>query len=103
MTYLLYVSFGMYFHWVKLTQGLLYYYGTVDLSILKKMTESYTNQSIEFLTYADVIDDAMGYYREITWSGDGYSNYRVFDSSQVIAEQHTRPTIASKYIKRTSP
>ena len=79
--------------WVKLTQGLLYYYGTVDLSILKKMTESYTNQSIEFLTYADVIDDAMGYYREITWSGDGYSNYRVFDSSQVIAEQYARPTI----------
>jgi len=79
--------------WVKLTHGLLHYYGTVDLSKLKKMIDKYVGQEIEFLTYAEVIDDAMRYYREITWDENGYSNYRVFDASQVIAEQHARPTI----------
>ncbi|NWQ44002.1 SEC-C domain-containing protein [Bacillus sp. EB106-08-02-XG196] len=79
--------------WIRLTNGLLYYYGTLSVTKLLEMLESYTKAKINIREYLNVIYEANTYRKENYSNEDGYSTLRVFDSKKVIKEQQARKTV----------
>ncbi|WP_256243228.1 hypothetical protein [Bacillus sp. V3B] len=79
--------------WIKLTQGLLHYYGTLSNTILVNMLEKYTKDSINLTEYLEVIEDVNSYRKEIYIDEDGFSNIRVFDPKQVKQEHEMRKSV----------
>jgi hypothetical protein len=79
--------------WIKITNGLLYYYGTLSLTKLVEMLECYTKERINLREYLDVIYDANKYRKENYPTDYGYSTSRVFDSKKVMQEHQARKTL----------
>ncbi|MDQ1002962.1 hypothetical protein QFZ28_003362 [Neobacillus niacini] len=79
--------------WIKLTNGLLFYYGTLSLTKLLEMLEDYTKTKINIREYLDVIYEANSFRKENYSNVEGYSNIRVFDPKKVIQEQGARKTV----------
>ncbi|MCL4440086.1 MAG: SEC-C metal-binding domain-containing protein [Firmicutes bacterium] len=78
---------------IRLTQGLLYYYGTLNINQLKEMLEKHTEEEIDVVQYIDLLHEAASYYEEIRPDSAGFSNIRVFDSQRVKMEHEKRPDI----------
>ncbi|MDY0406446.1 SEC-C metal-binding domain-containing protein [Virgibacillus sp. 179-BFC.A HS] len=76
--------------WIKLTRGLLYYYGTLSSSQLVKMVENYTKEKINVVEYMTVIENSNSYNEEMRIDEEGFSNIRVFDSERVKKEHQLR-------------
>ncbi|MGE8205692.1 SEC-C metal-binding domain-containing protein [Heyndrickxia sp. NPDC080065] len=76
--------------WIKLTHGLLYYYGTVSIADLIDLMEKYTNVRGDLSEYLSVIYNANLYYQEFRSDNHDFSNARVFDPEKVIKEQKMR-------------
>lgn len=79
--------------WIKLTRGLLYYYGTLSRSQLVKMIEEYTKETINVEEYCSVILEANSYHEELFMDEGLYSNIRVFDPEKVQQEHQSRHSI----------
>lgn len=79
--------------WIKLTHGLLYYYGTLNLNQLESMLEKYSNERFNLREYIYLLQDAASYYGEIQASTSGYSYYRVFDPEKVKKEHQIRANL----------
>ena len=80
--------------WIKLTQGLLYYYGTLSLTELHDLLEKYMNEPIRLSDYLSVIDQSISYYEQIRMDQFGFSNIRVFDPEKVRDEHKIRKDLA---------
>ncbi|ULT54838.1 SEC-C domain-containing protein [Neobacillus drentensis] len=80
--------------WIKLTQGLLYYHGTLTLTELHDLLEKLMNEPIRLSDYLTVIDHAISYYEQIRMDQFGFSNLRVFDPEKVRGEHKTRKNLA---------
>ncbi|MEH7097109.1 SEC-C metal-binding domain-containing protein [Neobacillus vireti] len=80
--------------WIKLTQGLLYYYGTLTLNELHDLLEKYMNEPINLSDYLSVIDHAISYYEQIKIDQIGFANNRVLDPEKVRGEQRSRKDLA---------
>lgn len=76
--------------WIRLTQGLLFYYGILPLETLIKMIESYTKEDLNLIEYLQVIHDSLLYYEEIEYDQFGFSHVEVYDPEEVIREQQMR-------------
>ena len=80
--------------WIHLTQGVLYYYGTLGIHQLALMIEELTNTEIsdpwELYT---VLFEAALFYKEIRLDVHGFSNCRVFDPEIVLKEHKQRPDL----------
>ncbi len=79
--------------WMKLTSGLLYYYGTLDAVQLVEMLERYTEEKVNFRNFLDVIFDNISYGTDIYVNDDGFCNGRVFDSKKVKQEHQMRNNV----------
>lgn len=81
--------------WIRLVQGILFYYGTLNFVDLVKITERTTNKEITNIPeMIDILLDAMEFYEEIRFDVHGFSHYRVFDSDMVLQEHNKRPGVA---------
>ncbi len=76
--------------WIKLTQGFLYYYGTLTIDELIILIEKCMNEKVSVIDYLSVIDEASQYYKQILMDHFGFSNIRVFDPEKVIREHQMR-------------
>lgn len=77
--------------WIKLTQGALYYYGSLTQTQLIEIVEKYMSDSIDVSEYVSVIEHAVDYYSEIRIDEKRvFSNIRVFDPERVLREHETR-------------
>ncbi|MBY0097794.1 SEC-C metal-binding domain-containing protein [Mesobacillus maritimus] len=76
--------------WIKLTNGALYYYGSLRLAQLSDVLETHYNDQIRLAEYLDVIEQAVTYYKEIRLEKGVFSNARVFDAERVLREHKTR-------------
>ncbi|SES62780.1 SEC-C motif-containing protein [Oceanobacillus limi] len=81
-------------NWVKLTNGLLYYYGTLELDQIVHLLETYTTEPIDPSAYVSVIQDANMYQNRIFTDEEGYAHHRVHDTKQVKQQQQTRTDIS---------
>jgi hypothetical protein len=79
--------------WIKITRGLLYYYGTVPHDELVDLVEKYTPIQPDYHAFNRVIFDAMEYYQEIYVDSYGYSYWEVLDPLDVLEEQASRKNI----------
>ncbi|MBB6447632.1 SEC-C metal-binding domain-containing protein [Bacillus benzoevorans] len=79
--------------WIKITRGLLYYYGTVPHNKLVDLVEKYMPIHPHYLDFNHAIFDAMEYYQEIYIDGYGYSYWEVLDPLVILEEQASRKTI----------
>ncbi|AKL94420.1 putative protein DUF1745 [Clostridium aceticum] len=76
--------------WIRLTYGLLYYYGVLDIHILIPMLEELANCSIIVPEYLEVIEDSIDYYRQIIRVDGGYCHKKVSDVEKLKEEQRQR-------------
>jgi SEC-C motif len=79
--------------WIKLTQGLLYYYGTLTIQELFDLLKKYSKEPISIYDYLTVMEVASSYYKQIRMDHIGYSNIRVFDSEKVKREHQMRKNL----------
>lgn len=79
--------------WIKLTRGLLYYYGTLSESQLVQMLEELLKDTIHVEEYRSVVVNANSYLEEIYIDGELYSNIRVFDPKRVQQEHRSRSSL----------
>jgi uncharacterized protein YecA (UPF0149 family) len=79
--------------WIKITRGLLYYYGTVPHVRLVDLVEKYMPIHPDYFTFNRVIFDAMEYYQEIHSDRYGYSYWEVLDPLVILEEQASRKNI----------
>lgn len=79
--------------WVKITRGLLYYYGTIPLERLVGLVEKYTPVHSYYLEYSHVIFEAMECYQEIYIDRYGYSFWEVMNPLGILEEQASRKEI----------
>lgn len=82
--------------WLKLTNGLLYYYGTLKHTQLISMLMQYTGtteETFDAFDYYTVIHHMQGIYGTFYVNEDGYSHHLVLDSNWVLAEQQKRRDI----------
>jgi len=78
--------------WIRITQGLLYYYGTLKTNKLVEMVGTYTKkiENTESMDFLEVLGNAEDYYEEIRSRLDSFSHYRVFDPDKVLEEHAKR-------------
>ncbi len=76
--------------WILLTQGLLYYYGMLDLRQLTDKIRYYTGQQVELTEYMAVIDEAIEFYGETEHESSGYKHTRVENPKAIKREQQLR-------------
>ncbi|WP_175631972.1 Rho termination factor N-terminal domain-containing protein [Virgibacillus siamensis] len=79
--------------WIRLTHGLLYYYGVLTTSKLIDMVKTYTAYEVDTLEFLTVIYDAKACYKEMRTYRDILSHIGVFDAERVIDEHKSREDI----------
>lgn len=80
--------------WIKLTQGMLFYYGTLDLNGLEPLIEIHTGMKPSLPDYLFVMQDSESYYRAVRSDSQGLSNIRVWDAERVVKEHQARPELS---------
>ncbi|TKC18042.1 SEC-C metal-binding domain-containing protein [Robertmurraya kyonggiensis] len=75
--------------WIKLTTGLLYYYGTLSGAQILDMMEKYMNEP-RLKEYLYVIEDASSYRKIFKRFKDGFLNIRGFDPEKIQQEHQMR-------------
>jgi len=80
--------------WIRLVQGLLFYYGALSMNQLLQMIEDLTETKItDPVEFLNVLFDAAEFYEEIVPDLVGFANCRVFDPERVIREHKQRPEL----------
>lgn len=79
--------------WIKITRGLLYYYGTVPFDRLVEMVHKYAPIYPDFLDYTNIVYDAVEYYQEIITDEYGWSYWEVRNPLSVLEEQASRNSV----------
>ncbi|PAV29833.1 hypothetical protein CIL05_09540 [Virgibacillus profundi] len=79
--------------WIKLTRGILYYYGTLSGTQLVNMLEEFTKETVDFAEYLTVIHRANSYHKEIYIDERYFSNNRVLDPERVQKEHQSRSSV----------
>jgi hypothetical protein len=79
--------------WIRLAQGLLFYYGNMGILKLKERVEHYTGQSIDYFEFWHVIHDLVRYDFSIQHSPFGFAHFMVDDPQRIELEQHSRPEL----------
>jgi hypothetical protein len=75
---------------IKLTQGMLRYYGTLSFNELDRQLKQHISDDFRLLDAMDALLEAIPFYHEIRVDVEGFSNGRVFDSKRVKQEHQSR-------------
>ena len=79
--------------WIRLTYGLLYYYGVMEALLIKEKIEEFTSEKIEFPEFIKVMSFACDFYGQVCSTSYGYKDDRVFDAKKVVEEHRMRPEV----------
>jgi hypothetical protein len=79
--------------WIKLTHGLLYYYGYLNKEDLLVKINSLTETEIDVNEFINVITIASNYYKQLKTFQNGLGDYRVYDVKSLIDDQKSRDQI----------
>lgn len=86
--------------WVRLTHGLLYYYGYLSFIQLQDTIGKLTGEKPDAVQYLKILMDAMFYHGQIWPDGAGFCDIRVSDAQKVQQEQRARPDVAYRPFTR---
>lgn len=79
--------------WIKLTYGMLFYYGVLANSKLEELIQKYIKVDVDFDEFHRVLSLASEYYEDVVSVQAGYVNIDVFDLSELIDAQMERDNI----------
>jgi hypothetical protein len=79
--------------WIRLTHGLLYYYGVMEVWSIKEKIEKYTGERIEFPEFIKVMSFACDFYGQIQSTPYGYRDDKVFNAKKIAEEHGMRPEV----------
>lgn len=79
--------------WIRLAQGLLYYYGVLGYNQLRGLLEKHINEDVGYSQQYGILSEAASYYGQIRLGRDGYYNARVNDVKEVLKEHRARPDL----------
>ncbi|WP_156290581.1 YecA family protein [Oceanobacillus salinisoli] len=80
--------------WIKLTNGMLHYYGTLNVTQLEKLLESYVTDLFTFSEYISFIYNGEDYYKTYYINEYGLSNVYVTNPELVTREQRMRKDVS---------
>lgn len=80
--------------WIKLTNGLLYYYGHLSMEELLSLVESYMGTELYPNEYLAVVEDSILFYMQIMPDSRGYHNVLLNNPKQVQQEQESRLSVS---------
>ena len=79
--------------WIRLTNGLLYYYGYLSFVQLQDRIGNLTGEKPDTFQYLNILLDAMFYHEQIWPEGAGYCDIRVLDVEKLWQEQKARADV----------
>jgi len=79
--------------WVRLTHGMLYYYGVVGSTDLFRLLRKYFGEEADTAELFRVLYESLDYYEEIEMIGTSYAHADVWDPQRVIDEHRARPDV----------
>lgn len=80
--------------WIKLTHGLLFYYGHLSEEELLSLVKQHTGTEVHAYEYFPVIIEAIPFYEQIMPDSKGYHNIELLNPKQVQQEQESRLSIS---------
>lgn len=79
--------------WIRLTHGLLHYYGVMDAWHVKTKISEHIGQEIDILEFMNVMSFACDFYGQASFTSYGYQDDRVFDAKKIVEEHRMRPGV----------
>jgi hypothetical protein len=76
--------------WIKLTQGFLYFYGTLTTEEIEGLLNKYLNEPFNLSDYLSVLEQACTYYQQIRMNYSGFYSISLVDPRKVKSEQQMR-------------
>ncbi|MFD0696144.1 YecA family protein [Paenibacillus sp. GCM10027628] len=76
--------------WVKLTHGLLFYYGVASLDELVGFISQLTGMHVEMDEYFSIIEDSIPFYERIDHGPEGFYSQLMMSDNQVVQGQKSR-------------
>lgn len=76
--------------WIRLTHGLLYYYGVMDAWLVKEKIKELTGQEVDIVEFMNVMSFACDFYEQTRYTPYGYQDDRVFDAKKIVEEHRMR-------------
>ncbi|MEN6565496.1 MAG: hypothetical protein ABFC57_04280 [Veillonellales bacterium] len=73
--------------WIRLTQGMLFYYGVLDFTQAKDQLEQLTGEGINILEYVNVISGAIRCYDQMEDTLSGVADSRVLNPNAIKRKQ----------------
>jgi len=80
--------------WIRLTHGMLYYYGVMEPWLIKERIEELTGGKIDFTEYLEVMSFACDFYGQARSTPYGFKDDRVFDAKKIMQEHEMRQSVA---------
>ncbi|PKM83353.1 MAG: zinc chelation protein SecC [Firmicutes bacterium HGW-Firmicutes-14] len=79
--------------WIRLTHGLIYYYGVMQVWLVKEKISELTGQEVDILEFMNVMSFACEFYGQVHNTPYGYQDDRVFDAKKIVEEHRMRPGV----------
>lgn len=79
--------------WIRLSHGLLHYYGVMTPALMMKQMEKLTGGEVDFFAFTDVMLFACDFYGQARMTSYGYQDDTLFDAMKLMEEQSMRPNV----------
>lgn len=79
--------------WIRLTHGMLYYYGVMGAWLVREKISELTGQEVDVLEFMNVMSFACDFYGQARYTPCGYQDDRVLDAKKIVEEHRMRPGI----------
>ncbi|MDD4802728.1 MAG: SEC-C metal-binding domain-containing protein [Syntrophomonas sp.] len=79
--------------WIRLTHGMLFYYGVMDVWLAKEKIKELTGQEADIMEFMNVMSFACDFYGQVRNTPYGYQDDRVFDAKKIVDEHRKRPGV----------
>lgn len=80
--------------WIKLTRGMLYYYGYLDFDKLLEFIEKYTNEQVDSKKFFEVVHQSISYNKALKIETSGFADARVIDVKEIRKVHKMRSDIS---------
>ncbi len=87
--------------WIRLTRGLLFYYGTLSFDELLRMVTEHSEHAPNFKAFYEVIEDASFYYEDLHPMERGYvTDSRLERQADILRERDLRSDLSYRPFTR---
>lgn len=83
--------------WAALTQGMLHYYGVLDVERIRQRLEELTGKPVPFMELLHVLTFVCAYQGQMELTSDGFCDIGVLDAASVVQEHARRPGIPFRH------